>query len=849
MKKLLLSAVVAFCSFSMAHALDKWDLGGTEYYVDTVYHVTVGPGMTTTAIRMEGAQQGINNTIKNNVFYTTIDLTNPNLELRVVMGNDAFASVESVKSMGDRKNKEGKGQYIVGVNGDFYNMSGDKKTLGSVVVNGDIKHASYNSWWEAVNSYMIVNDKKNLEITENFSIVGADMFVNGIQASPMQAIGGCPLIVSRGKYVGDDYINAHLGADHFATNQARTVIGYNKDRTKLIMLVVDKFAQNDYTQGEYAAFKASTGFAMKRMGQLMETLGCYTAMAFDGGGSSQLYNKGLGIRNVPYGEAGYLRPVANGLFVVSTTPVDNKIASIEVFKKRVHLISGEKFTPVVLGYNKYGVLVDRNVKDFTLTVTPQAGTVSGTTFTAGTGGCATRMLVRYGEAVCGVDVSVNSGEPFVSSGEIPEAGLPYEPEEPMGCLDAELVLDEKWSFVNDGYNSRWDATDPDWTSADAIKSSSCPLYATARNGKFYTVDMKTMSIAEIGENGVFIPRYKLPELTEHVMGSADYYGCAISSDDAGNFIIGHCYSKPTSFHVWTIYNPQTGKCKHFQLPMNGIISNPIDCVGRAVGDVCRDGWLFVAPSYDGGVFQKGNIIHFTGNGDMESVEAKNTFTPLTYLSNRTGSVCQSVISAPSEISALSHPEDAVICYSKSDGFSRYSNSMYGYNNGVLSGNMAVDWNNYAGTSGFDAFHIGGQLYYVMNYVDSNDYPSNKCPMDIVITDTQLNIVAQWKSSEYKSNEGTSSVTAVPVSDNAVEIYVYNCGSKIAGAYLRLYAEGHEGDFTDYPATGIVDVDADSASDENQTPEYYNLFGRRINNPSGGIYIVRRGNKVSKEYIR
>ena len=51
MKKLLL-ALIAFSSFSMAQAVVKWDLGGTEYYVDTVYHVTVGPGMTTTAIRM-----------------------------------------------------------------------------------------------------------------------------------------------------------------------------------------------------------------------------------------------------------------------------------------------------------------------------------------------------------------------------------------------------------------------------------------------------------------------------------------------------------------------------------------------------------------------------------------------------------------------------------------------------------------------------------------------------------------------------------------------------------------------------------------------------------------------------
>ena len=60
---------------------------------------------------------------------------------------------------------------------------------------------------------------------------------------------------------------------------------------------------------------------------------------------------------------------------------------------------------------------------------------------------------------------------------------------------------------------------------------------------------------------------KLPALSGSVNGVADYYGTAISSDDAGNFLIGHYFTKDMSSYVWTVYSPATGKAKHFTLPL------------------------------------------------------------------------------------------------------------------------------------------------------------------------------------------------------------------------------------------------------------------------------------------
>ena len=47
-------------------------------------------------------------------------------------------------------------------------------------------------------------------------------------------------------------------------------------------------------------------------------------------------------------------------------------------------------------------------------------------------------------------------------------------------------------------------------------------------------------------------------------------------------------------------------------------------------------------------------------------------------------------------------------------------------------------------------------------------------------------------------------------------------------------------------SGIKDIEADDNAVE---ATYYNLQGMRVDNPAGGIYIVRRGNAISKEHIR
>ena len=52
-------------------------------------------------------------------------------------------------------------------------------------------------------------------------------------------------------------------------------------------------------------------------------------------------------------------------------------------------------------------------------------------------------------------------------------------------------------------------------------------------------------------------------------------------------------------------------------------------------------------------------------------------------------------------------------------------------------------------------------------------------------------------------------------------------------------------FLDGPSTGIDTM----TEEDNAEPEYFNMSGIRVNAPGKGLYIVKRGNKVTKENFK
>ncbi len=222
-----------------------------------------------------------------------------------------------------------------------------------------------------------------------------------------QALGGCPMLVSGGKVL--DTENA---LDHLTSAQPRTAVGYNAEKNKLVMLVAD------------GRSSISVGPISKVLADIMIYAGCSEAMNFDGGGSSTFYVKGEGVINQP--SDGSERSVTDGLYLSTDAPQnDVTITTIRFMDYAKTLNQGDAYTPVIYGYNQYGVLVDRNVEGVTLSCGSSLGTITNDGTTLNASGSGTHMLTAgYGNLTTSLSVTV-IGESGISSVDNSQALMIY----------------------------------------------------------------------------------------------------------------------------------------------------------------------------------------------------------------------------------------------------------------------------------------------------------------------------------------------------------------------------------------------------------------------------------------
>lgn len=154
----------------------------------------------------------------------------------------------------------------------------------------------------------------------------------------------------------------------------RTLIGYDKDRTMLIICAID---------GRSAI---SSGTTYPQGADLMRSYGCYDALDFDGGGSTLMWSETEGTINKPC--VSPERAVGNGIFAVLHAPDDDEIAEIQFADYALRVPQHSLYHPVVYGYNKYGRLIDMNVADVVLSCDDALGEIQdgGTSlYTLGSG--------------------------------------------------------------------------------------------------------------------------------------------------------------------------------------------------------------------------------------------------------------------------------------------------------------------------------------------------------------------------------------------------------------------------------------------------------------------------------
>mgnify|MGYP003317376872 FL=1 len=105
---------------------------------------------------------------------------------------------------------------------------------------------------------------------------------NGATKYVHNALGGSQMILCNGNVISS-YAN---NAGDPSYDAPRTAVGYNADKSRLYLCVVD---------GRSSGW--SNGCTVKMMGDIMKALGCSDALNFDGGGSSQFWTTTNGLIN------------------------------------------------------------------------------------------------------------------------------------------------------------------------------------------------------------------------------------------------------------------------------------------------------------------------------------------------------------------------------------------------------------------------------------------------------------------------------------------------------------------------------------------------------------------------
>ena len=502
-KKLLLTCAATLFVSALTNAQEDGNsvmLSDVEFSVDTLFHAQVGPGTTQTSLHL------INKTTTSQqlrVFYLTVDLTNPLIDIEAIVANDRMSGGQTVSNMASSHSSETK-SYFVGVNTDFFVTSGNATNgvsmvgapVSAAIAGGEIyRTAETSSAWptffidnegnpnigaisfgsgtatcgdqtvkfsvvntDAANDavslytpafYGVVNQPGlngncaeviakavegdfvqvgkplvleitaeatstgNREIPEGeYAIVGrgstldfvknmkigdkvaltAGATVDGTSVIPTNLATGNPWILKAGERLESEGDRGDASGRH-----PRTSVGYNSDKTKMIMMVID---------GRSAI---SAGVHTKELADMMLYAGASDAINVDGGGSSTLYTKALGVRNS--GSDGHERAVASGMFAVANIPEDNEITEIKFVDWAMVCPKYGIYTPKFYGYNKYGALVNTDLQDVVISCDPKLGEITneGKTFYA-TGEGTYALTATYNGLTATIPVTVEESD-------------------------------------------------------------------------------------------------------------------------------------------------------------------------------------------------------------------------------------------------------------------------------------------------------------------------------------------------------------------------------------------------------------------------------------------------------
>ena len=261
-----------------------------------------------------------------------------------------------------------------------FTVVGEPSTTGNRFVDGKAVLSGTGSMAATV-AGLAVGDE--VELTINDLLRDYDNAAPNIR----QMVGGNLIFLANGEVTPQVDMSRH----------PRTMVGYNKDRTKTVLAVVD---------GRSAI---SSGAICYEEAALMQYVGCDWGINIDGGGSSSVHLPMFGAMNQP--SDGHERAVSNGIYCVLKAPEDNEIAEIRFKDWSMHFPKYGIYTPAFYGYNKYGIMVSKNVEGVTLSCDSKIGEIinDGTTFYGSGEGCAA-LTATYNGMTATIPVDITAAE-------------------------------------------------------------------------------------------------------------------------------------------------------------------------------------------------------------------------------------------------------------------------------------------------------------------------------------------------------------------------------------------------------------------------------------------------------
>ncbi len=192
---------------------------------------------------------------------------------------------------------------------------------------------------------------------------------NGVTVNPYEVVSGNPKILADG-----EVLESEGDRGDASSNQPRAAIGFADGGKKVIFMVIDGRSALSY------------GVRTTLLADIMRYAGATDAMNMDGGGSAVLYTSALGNRNKP--SDGTERADGNGFYAKYSCPDDSTLASIRFIDYKLETPKYGIYTPHFYGYNRYGVLINPDVKGVRLSCPESLGFIKNdTTFVGSGNGC------------------------------------------------------------------------------------------------------------------------------------------------------------------------------------------------------------------------------------------------------------------------------------------------------------------------------------------------------------------------------------------------------------------------------------------------------------------------------